>query len=456
MAVEAPAPPQNDAASRERPPLGGFGRNVKHRPALVWVLIVLAALLGFVFTLTTWANRQVLDTSSWTRSSGKLLQNPQIRSALSVYIVNELYDNVDIQGELQKRLPAQVAPLAGPIAAGLRQPAQQVVDRLLSRPRVQALWVNTNRIAHGQFVAIVENKTQPGVSTANGNVTLDVSRILTDLGQQVGLPSSALDRLPADAGKITVLRSNQLSWVETGVRLVKVLSIWLIVIDFLLWGLAIWFAAGARRVAVRDIGWSVFVVGVLLLLVRHSLGNYVVHALTTAETKPAGSAVWSIMTGILGDIGWACVSYGLAVVAAAAVAGPTRVGTAIRSWVAPVLNRVPLLASSFVALAYIMLLSWGPTHALRTPIGILIFAVLIALGVYLLRRQTLAEFPDAGPREAAFAASVEAAVKSHRPRGRPAHVQSSVASDLERLGGLRTSGVISDEEFQRAKEKVLA
>ena len=429
---------------------------MKHRPALVWVLIVLAALLGFVFTLTTWANRQVLDTSSWTRSSGKLLQNPQIRSALSVYIVNELYDNVDIQGQLQKRLPPQVTPLAGPIAAGLRQPAQQVVNRLLSRPRVQALWVNTNRIAHGQFVAIVENKTQPGVSTANGNVTLDVSRILTDLGQQVGLPSSALDRLPADAGKITVLRSNQLSWVETGVRLVKVLSIWLIVIDFLLWGLAIWFAAGARRVAVRDIGWSVFVVGVLLLLVRHSLGNYVVHALTTAETKPAGSAVWSIMTGILGDIGWACVSYGLAVVAAAAVAGPTRAGTAIRSWVAPVLNRVPLLASSIVALAYIMLLSWGPTHALRTPIGILIFAVLIALGVYLLRRQTLAEFPDAGPREAAFAASVEAAVKSHRPHGGSAHVESSVASDLERLGGLRTSGVISDEEFQRAKEKVLA
>jgi Short C-terminal domain len=31
-----------------------------------------------------------------------------------------------------------------------------------------------------------------------------------------------------------------------------------------------------------------------------------------------------------------------------------------------------------------------------------------------------------------------------------------VAADLERLGGLRTSGVISDQEFQRAKEKVLA
>jgi hypothetical protein len=31
-----------------------------------------------------------------------------------------------------------------------------------------------------------------------------------------------------------------------------------------------------------------------------------------------------------------------------------------------------------------------------------------------------------------------------------------VAADIERLDGLRTSGAISDEEFQRAKDRVLA
>jgi hypothetical protein len=437
----------------------GFGRNVKHRPVLVWVLIVLAALLGLVFTLTTWANRQALDTNSWTHSSGKLLEDPAIRSALSVYMVNQLYDNVDIQGQLQKRLPPQVAPLAGPIAAGLRDPAQRAAEQLLSRPRVQALWVNTNRDAHKQFVAIVESKTIPGVSTSSGTVTLDVSTILTNLGQQVGLPTAALDRLPPAAGKITVLRSDQLSWVQTGVRVIKLLSVWLIIIDFFLWGLAIYFAAGARRVAVRNIGWSIFVVGVLLLVVRHTLGNYVVNGLTTDATRPAGRAVWTIMTGILGDIGWACFYYGLAVVGAAILAGPTRVGTAIRSWIAPALNRRPLIASGIVAFAFILLVAWGPTHALRTPIGIGIFALLIALGVYLLRRQTLEEFPDAAaPHAAALLASAGAALRSHRPSAgsRPAHAQSSVVVDIERLDGLRTSGVISDAQFERAKEKVLA
>jgi len=431
--------------------------HVRHRPVLVWVLIVLAALIGFVFTLATWVNRQMLDTNSWTKSSASLLQDPQIRSALSVYIVNQIYDNVDVQAQLQQRLPPQVAPLAGPIAAGLRQPAQQTVDRLLDRPKVQALWVDTNRLAHEQFVAVVENKTSPGVSTANGDVTLDVSKIVRNLGQEIGLPTAALDKLPPDAGQITVLRSNQLSQVQTGVRLIKVLSIWLIIIDFLLWGLALYFAAGARRAALRNIGWSVVVVGVLLLVVRHLLGNYVVHALTTAATKPAGIRVWAIATGILAEIGWAAFAYGLAIVAGAILAGPTRFGTAVRSWIAPVLNRRPVLAWSIVAFAYILLIAWGPTHALRTPIGILLFAVLIALGVYVLRRQTLTEFPPgAVPQGTGLAVSAGAALMSHRPSFGSTRHDSSVAAQIERLQGLRSSGVISDDEFQRAKEKVLA
>ena len=362
---------------------------------LVWVLIVVAALIGLVSTLTTWVNRQALDTTSWSNSSAKLLEDPQIRNALSVYIVNSIYENVDVAGELEKRLPKPVKGLAAPLAAGLRGPAQQAADRLLQRPKVVALWVNANRIAHKEFIAVVENKTAGGVSTANGNVVVDVSGILRQLGLQLGLPAAALDRLPPDTGKFTVLRSDQLSLAQTGVRAVKALSIWLIILVFILWALALYFASGARRVALRNIGWSIVVVGVLLLVVRHVLGNYVVHTVTTSTTEAVGQSVWTIMTGILGDIGWALFFDGLVIVAGAILAGPTRIGTKIRTWIAPVLNKQPALVAGVVAFAYILLVAWGPTHALRTPLGILLFAVLIALGVYMLRRETLAEFPEA-------------------------------------------------------------
>jgi Short C-terminal domain len=107
--------------------------------------------------------------------------------------------------------------------------------------------------------------------------------------------------------------------------------------------------------------------------------------------------------------------------------------------------------------AYILLIASGPTHALRTPIGILLFEALIALGVYILRLQTLAEFtPDAMLQREEFVASLGAALMSYRPSFGSAYDDSSVVAQIERLQGLRSSGAISDEEFQRAKEKVLA
>ncbi len=365
----------------------------KNRPGLVWTLIILAALIGFVGTMTTWVNRQMLDNKSWTNSSSKLLEDPQIRSALSVYLVNELYSNVDVSGQLQQNLPPKLAPLAGPLAAALRSPAEQGINELLSRPRVQALWVKANQVAHQKFVNVVENKTTHGISTANGTVTLDVTALLQALGQQIGLPAAALARIPPGAGQITILKSNQLSSAQTGVRLIKALSVWATVLIFVLWGLALYFARGARRVALRNIGWSIFIVGCLLLVVRHVGGNYIVKAVTKDPGRIAGHHVWTIATSILGDIGWAAVAYGLIIVAGAILAGPTRVGTTVRSWIAPLLNKQPVLAWCIVALVYLLIVAWGPTHALHTPIGIILLGALVAAGVYTLRRETLAEFP---------------------------------------------------------------
>jgi hypothetical protein len=85
------------------------------------------------------------------------------------------------------------------------------------------------------------------------------------------------------------------------------------------------------------------------------------------------------------------------------------------------------------AVAYLLLVLWGPTHALRVWWGILLLAALLAIGIVALRRQTRAEFP-AAPEEAAAppAPPVPAAV------------------EIERLVHLHDAGTISDDEFARA------
>ena len=442
----------------------------RERSVLIWALIVLAALIGFLSALTTWVNRQALDTQSWTKASAQLINDPQVRSALSVYIVNQVYENVDVSGQIAKNLPTKYEALGSPIAAALRSPAEQGVDQLLGQPRVVTLWENANQVAHEQLVAILENKTRPGVSTANGTVTVDLRTVVIDLAKQFGFSGNLLSNIPADAGQITVLHSNQLSVAQDTVKAIRVLSVWLVVLVLLLWALALYLARGARQATLRDIGWSIVVVGLLLLVARRVGENYTLAALTTPQTRPVGHRVWLIATQLLGQIGWALIAYGIVTVLGAALAGPTRIATRLRAWLAPILNTRQAVAWAVAGSAYLLLVLWGPTHSLRTPLGILLFGALAALGVYTLRRQTLREFPDAvyggGPGLTGRAEALTARAEDwwgQRPR-RHHHPEpatssgagsGSVAGELERLHTLHLSGALTDEEFQRAKQHAL-
>src|SRR5687767_9883695 len=110
------------------------------RRAAVWALIVVASLIGFGSVLTTWVDRQMFDTQSWEEASADLIEDPQVRTAVSTYLVDQLYANVDVASGLEERLPPDLKPLAGTLAGALRQPATDAVDRLLDAPRVQQLW----------------------------------------------------------------------------------------------------------------------------------------------------------------------------------------------------------------------------------------------------------------------------------------------------------------------------
>src|SRR6478752_4111315 len=57
------------------------------RRTLVWALIVLASLIAITSALTTWVHRQMLDEQSWRNASARLIEDPEVRSAVSVYVV---------------------------------------------------------------------------------------------------------------------------------------------------------------------------------------------------------------------------------------------------------------------------------------------------------------------------------------------------------------------------------
>jgi hypothetical protein len=441
-ATPAASEPKKPQAAK--PAAAGLSRG---RRLTVWLLVILASVLLLVSILTTWVKRQMLDNTAWNKATTQIIQDPQVQSAIATYTVNTLYENINVGKALQERLPPNLQRLGPPIAGALQAPATQGVKLLLTRPRVQQAFLTASTVAHEKLVNVLENKTGHGISTGNGEVTLNLHELVVEVGTALGLPADALAKLPANTGNITLMKSSQLSAAQTGVQAIRTLSVWLLVAVLVLYGVAIYLARTSRRATLRNAGIAFAVVGLLVLIIRRLLGNYIVSSLASPNYNVATHRLWLIGTAILGQIGYAIVLYGVIATLGAVFAGPTRPAVWLRSRVAPVLNNSPGIIWGSVGFIYLLAILWGGTHALRTWWGILLLGGLIALGLWALRRETLKEFPPGAPVPATAGGDADAVEAHGAPR--------STASELSRLADLHRSGALTDEEFARAKKLAL-
>ncbi|MGZ4270975.1 MAG: SHOCT domain-containing protein [Solirubrobacteraceae bacterium] len=459
MSTTAPSPPPPAATT---PPAAAAPLS-RGRRWTVRVLLVLATILAVVSVFAVWANRQVLNADNWANTSTALLENSAIRSEVSAYLVDQVYSNVDVTGQVASALPRRLKPLAGPAANGLRELAQTRMDKVLGRPRVQEAWKTANRVTAQQFINIAEGKSK--AITLSGNaVILDLRVILVDLVNRLGLPSSLSSKIPASAGKVKIMSANQISTVQDGVNALRGLAFVLPLLSIALLALAVFLARGNRRRTLLFAGFDLVLAGILVLIARNVIGSSVVDSLTSTEAqRPAAEAVWSIGTGMLHDVAQAAIIMGIPVILAAWLAGPTRPAVAFRRTAAPWLRERPGLTYAVAAVLVLLVIAWGPIPATRMVIPVLLMIALVALGVHVLRVQTAQEFPDATVEgtQASMHAAVERARGALRREHRPAAPATAPAEQqrleqLERLRTLHDSGALTDEEFAAEKASVLA
>ena len=422
------------------------------------ILLVLATVLTVLAIVALWVNRQALDTNEWTRTSSRLLQDARIRSALSTYVVDQLYANVDVAGELRKLAPKDLKPLAGPAAGGLRDLLAQAADQALQLQRVQNAWRHANRVAHKQFVAVVEGKKQGVVTVNQGEVALDLRPLVSDLAQRVGIGDVA-NKLPAAAGHLRVLRSNQIKTVQRIVSALRGLVVILLILVPALYAAAVVLAVGRRRQMLMAIGSCFVAAGLVVLIVRGLAGDYVVGALTnTGADRPAADGVWSIGTSVLVDVAQSSIVVGIPFIAASWVAGPSKWATGVRRALAgPMAERAAYVWYA-VAAILLLLIVWEPIRAFRNPFGLLLIIALVVAGVELLRRQIAREYPDAQApdveewaRNSAERLRVAAGRLRRGARARVPTSEPSRVEQLERLAALHERGALTDEEFAEEK-----
>ena len=172
------------------------------------------------------------------------------------------------------------------------------------------------------------------------------------------------------------------------------------------------------------------------------------------SVKPAVEAVWSIGTSLLVTVAVSAITFGILVVIAAWLAGPTRIASSLRREAAPYLRERRGTTYAVVGLIFLVLILWAPVVAFHKPIGLLLLAVLMVLGTEALRRQAEAEFPDA--TFGGFGDRVRASVPRRAAAEPPAPAGESKVDQIERLSALKEKGMLSEEEFEAAKAEVLA
>jgi hypothetical protein len=156
----------------------------------------------------------------------------------------------------------------------------------------------------------------------------------------------------------------------------------------------------------RNIGAALLVVGILLLVIRRAVGNYIVDALASGESvRDAVGSTWIIGTELLAEVAWALIVYGLVILLGTWLAGPSRYAVRAKRWIAPTLRDRPGIAWGALAVIYLLLVLWGPVPALRSWVGVLLLGGLVALGFEAFRRVAIGELEAGEPPPASAPAA---------------------------------------------------
>jgi hypothetical protein len=426
-----PAPASPDAPGQDPPAAEAAPKTRRRRRWPSVTLVVVGAIALILGVLASWVNRVALNTDDYVDVSTGMLEDPAVREAVSVYLVDQIWARGDVDAKIQEALPPVASGLAGPASSTLQTYAVQAADRVLATDAAQTLWEAANLAAHHQLMNVI-NGDDEAIAEQGGVVVLDLRPLAVEIAERVGLSADVVDRLPPDAGQFVIMREDQLETVQQAAHLLDLTSFLLVFVAFVLFVIAVWIAPD-RRVAVRNVGAALLIGGLVVLAARRYAGDALVDSLSPpAQYRDAADQAWATISAILRDGGFLLLLMGLAALAWAAFAGPSRLAGWLRRMLRPLAAR-PFAWWVVVAILLLVVLAFASTLTPSRALFALILLALIILGLETARRVALRATPRAS--------SVWRGTRS--------------VDALKELAELRERGLLSEEEYERAKADVL-
>src|SRR5207248_2599675 len=311
-------------------------RSVPWRAMMRVTLLLAGGLLAILSLLTIWLRAELLGPDTSVSSVSAVVTNPAVEASVANVITNQIFTKVDVEGQLRDALPPKAASLAPQLADGLRSFTHTVSLRVVSSKQFEDLWIGANRRAHEQIVAVLTGQPGPhgAVSTAGGQVTLDLSSAVATVNQR--LLSSGISVFQGstvsgpNGGKVVLVKSSQLESVQGVVRVFRHLTVLLPILTVLCLAGAVFASRDRRRGLVRAgraVVVAMVILTVLLLLIR---GVYFHGVVTPNFSKDAASALFAGLVGFLRQGIVVSFLVGLVVALGAALAGPSRSAVWVR------------------------------------------------------------------------------------------------------------------------------
>jgi hypothetical protein len=324
------------------------------------VLVALSALAFVASVVGLWAATTVLNTNRWVSTVAPLPKQPAVASAVTQYTTTEVFQLVNLDQRLRDVLPKQADFVVGPITGQVRAYIQKTVDTAIRSDRFHAIWVEANRRAHKQALAILEGRSELASAEAD-HVNIDllpvINQVLRDLsaqlptlfGRKVSLPDltsgaippnlrATVERafgvtLPANFAQFTVYDAGRLRALQDALVTFKRTVVLLAVATVVLLALALWASPRRRRTALQLGIWLV-IAAIAVIAILRALRAQLVAQVPAGTYRDGVSAAITTVVAVLRQRGTQVIWLGVLIAAVCYLCGPGRFPTWLRRTVA--------------------------------------------------------------------------------------------------------------------------
>ena len=241
---------------------------------------LLAAVLLPLSLLSVWVHNVVADTDRYVETVTPLADDDVVRAAAIAELQREAMELISTTG---------VTP------PGVDRLVRLAVQRVVESPAFRTAWIQANRIAHQQVIAVLEDRSKVTLDE-QGRVTIELDTVFSTIAQNlaaVGLVSA--DHLADLHASIPIMEADQLARVRRAYVVLDSLGTWLPVAWAVLVILTLVLARRRLAAAAKLAVGSLLALGLLALALVFARDTFT----EDLPQRDVAQAVWDVIVASL-------------------------------------------------------------------------------------------------------------------------------------------------------------